>query len=363
MSFRLSKLKTINFRNLSSDIIHFSPHINCITGDNGHGKTNILEAVYLLANRKSFRKNAGFPQYVGLDSEKMEIEISSVLSDGAREFSYSGRILPHEVGWWMDSRKIYREYPLKVILINPFDSNSFHTQKGFRRDWFDHHIGLIDPEYKKVLSRYNKALKFKNSLLFTSPPHIEPQLSIIDRELSSSMEQIADARSRFITQINGCFENIFHQIFSREHRLEIILNSPFYGKNKEEITEILLKNRQKDKIKGISTCGVHRDDYLLFFDGFNSFEYCSLGQQKTAFLGLLFAYVQLFRYTYSTFPIVLIDDISGELDVMRWKRLVQFLKNGSFQVLITTANENFKEELKVIDNVAQINVKRGMIIQ
>ena len=119
----------------------------------------------------------------------------------------------------------------------------------------------------------------------------------------------------------------------------------------------------KDKKIGFSSCGTHRDDYLLLFDGFNSFEYCSLGQQKTAFLGLLFAYIQLFRYIYNTSPIVLIDDISGELDMMRWRQLVQFFKNDRFQVLITTANDNFNKELQAIDNVAYINVKRGAIIQ
>ena len=363
MSFHLSKLQAINFRNLSSDIIDFSPHINCITGENGHGKTNILEAVYLLANRKSFRKNTGFAQYVGVDSEKPEIELHSVISDGTHEYAYTGRLLPNEACWSMNTRRIRKDHPLKAVFISPFDSNTFHTHKTFRREWFDHHIAMVYPEYKKILSRYTKALKFKNSLLFTYPGRQEAQLDIIDHELSSCIVKITMARCRFISQIAEGAKNTFYQIFSREHRLEIILNSPFYGKNEQEVITILGNTRPKDKKMGISTCGVHRDDYLLLFDGFNSFEYCSLGQQKMAFLGLLFAYIQLFRYIYNTFPIVLIDDISGELDMDRWKKLVQFLNNGRFQVLITTANSSFNRELEIIDNAAQINVKKGMIIQ
>ena len=363
MNFHLRRLQTINFRNLSSNIINFSPHINCITGENGHGKTNILEAVYLLANRRSFRKNAGFAQYVGVDSERLEVNLSSIISNGIRDCAYTGRLLPYENCWSLDTRRIRKDYPLKAVFISPFDSNTFHTSKTFRRDWFDHHIAMIDPGYKKVLSRYFKALKFKNSLLVTRPKQLDAQLNIIDNELSACIEKITMGRIRFLSQMADEFERIFHCIFSSDHSLEIILKSPFYGKEEREIAKILNNTRLNDKKTGFSSCGVHRDDYLLLFDGFNSFEYCSLGQQKTAFLGLLFAYIQLFRYIYNTFPIVLIDDISGELDRVRWRKLVQFLQDGRFQVLMTTANRNFNEELQLIEDVSLINVKRGVIFQ
>ena len=251
MSFYLRRLQTINFRNLSNDIIDFSPHINCITGDNGHGKTNILEAVYLLANRRSFRKKAGFAQYVGVDSERLEINLSAVISDGKRDCVYTGKLFPDETNWSMDAHRIRKNYPLKAVFISPFDSNSFHTSKSFRREWFDHHIAMVYPEYKKILSRYFKALKFKNSLLASYRNQSDTELDIIDCEISSCIQKIINGRNRFLSQIKRGFVSTFKKIFSEEHDLQIVLESPFCGKNEQEITKILDENRfkrQKDRV-------------------------------------------------------------------------------------------------------------------
>ena len=357
----IRKLRTINFRNLGSDIIEFSPFINCISGDNGHGKTNILEAVSLLINRKSFRKNAGFPQYLGMDGEKPVIELFSVIDWNDKQYSYTGRLTENESKWSMNSRPVQKTLPLKTVFINPFDSNSFHVQKDFRRKWFDHHIGLMDSSYRKILSRYNKALLFKNTLLKKGGG--KKEIDVIDRELASNIKKITIRRMDFIHSVSCHHKDIFRKIFSEEHCLEIFLDSIFSGKDEEEIEKILRESRDIDKKTGYSAKGSHRDDYLVFLDGFNAFEYCSLGQQKTGYLGLLFAYIQLFRYIYNAFPIVLIDDISGELDMVRWERLIEYLKNGRFQVLMTTANEKFQEELKSICSARRIKVNKGMIVQ
>src|SRR5690606_34270057 len=96
-------------------------------------------------------------------------------------------------------------------------------------------------------------------------------------------------------------------------------------------------------------------------DGLNSYDYCSLGQQKMSYLSLLFAYIELFRYKYTSYPIVLIDDVSGELDRFRWQKLVEYLEKSEFQVLITTANEKFKEELERIVGASKLYVESGSV--
>ena len=114
---------------------------------------------------------------------------------------------------------------------------------------------------------------------------------------------------------------------------------------------------------GHTSYGIHKDDYLFEFDGVNAYDYCSLGQQKMSYLSLLFAYIELFRYKFTAYPIVLIDDVSGELDASRWARLIQYLKDAEFQVLITTANEKFREELEKIEGttVMRIRITQGAI--
>ena len=124
---------------------------------------------------------------------------------------------------------------------------------------------------------------------------------------------------------------------------------------------MLRENFEKDRVMGVTTYGIHKDDYLLLFDQFLATEFCSLGQQKTSFLSLVFAYISLFRYKFNSFPIVLIDDVSGELDQLRWKNLVEYLERCSFQVLITTANEKFKEELLRIDSAQKLKVEAGIV--
>ena len=116
----------------------------------------------------------------------------------------------------------------------------------------------------------------------------------------------------------------------------------------------------KDLKAGLTTAGVHRDDYIFNFNGINSYEFCSLGQQKMSFLSLLFAYIELFRYKFKTYPIVLIDDVSGELDMLRWKNLLNYLGDMPFQALVTTANENFRFEIEKIAKAKSFEIKNGM---
>ena len=118
---------------------------------------------------------------------------------------------------------------------------------------------------------------------------------------------------------------------------------------------------QKDIPLGRTSYGIHRDDYLLLFDGLNAFEICSLGQQKMSFLGLSFAYIELFKYKLRTYPIVLIDDVSGELDQKRWSNLIRYICVREFQTFITTASEGFRIELERIEGIRKLYIHKGKI--
>ena len=154
-------------------------------------------------------------------------------------------------------------------------------------------------------------------------------------------------------------KNTFKEIFEETHNLEIQLESKFKDKSKEEIFNYYRSSFPKDCDAKQTTYGIHRDDYVFHFDGLNSYEFCSLGQQKMSFLSLIFAYIELFRYKFVFYPIVLIDDVSGELDGHRWLNLINFLKKKEFQVLITTANEAFKVELEKKINIKNIKLENG----
>lgn len=360
--YKLEKLQVENFRNIRNEPVSFSKGINCIFGENGNGKTNLLEAVYFLATKKSFRKNTSFPQIISVESEKAEILFNSVFAtENNHRISLGGKVTPKEFTWSLNGKAVKTKPKVASVFINPFDSYVFHTIPSFRRNWIDQYLSLISKEYKDAFSKYGQALKFRNNLLGKKPSQHLQQVEAIDGQLSHYSKICTDLRLEFIDQLKPYCKMTFKLIFEESHDLDIRLESRFANSTQEEIRQFYRESLEKDDILGRTSYGIHRDDYTFFFDGFNSFEFCSLGQQKMSYLSLIFAYIELFRYKFSSYPIVLIDDVSGELDSRRWRNLIEYLEAKNFQVMITTANENFKQELEKIDNSNKIFVDNGFI--
>lgn len=360
---KVDKLQVTNFRNLEPNVITFGPGINCIFGDNGNGKTNILESLYYIVHRKSFRKNTSFPQLVSIDGENQEILfLSSFKTDvDDEDLSLSGKLSADGALWYLNGKPTKKRLGAGLIFINPFDSQQFHTSATFRRNTIDHYLSQYSSDYKKALSQYSKSLRIRNNLLGKKPYDFQKQVSAIDVDMAKTSLFITSERIQFIKSLNDHLKNTFFELFSEEHELVLELDSKFIGKSEQFYFDLMSQNRQKDEIIGRTSYGVHLDDYVLLFDGLNSFDYCSLGQQKMSFLSLLFAYTELFRYKFNSYPIVLIDDVSGELDSFRWQKLIDYLKHKKFQVLITTANDNFRNGLETIEGAINIQVTSGTI--
>ncbi|MBC7713236.1 MAG: DNA replication and repair protein RecF [Rhizobacter sp.] len=362
-TYKISKLQVTNFRNLNPDIITFSPGINCILGENGNGKTNILEAINVLATKKSFRKNTSFPQFLSIDGGKPEIIFSSVFSNQDNEIqSYTSKMTNDSILWFVDGTPVKKRLDIKVVFINPFDSYGFHNNASDRREWLDYFLSQLDDQYKKSLSKYTLALRFRNTLLNKKPSRFKEQILAGDVELSQLSFFLTKKRVEFLEALEPLLGETFQSLFSEKHNLKINLDSRIIGMSVENIQKLFANNIETDSDRGHTSYGPHKDDYVLLFDGLNSFDFCSLGQQKMSYLSLLFAYIELFRYKYMSYPIVLIDDVSGELDQHRWRRLVEYLEKREFQVLITTANEKFKEELDRISGANNIHIKNGSLI-
>jgi len=363
LPLHIEKLKLKNFRNIDDQMFDFVDGINCIFGENGNGKTNILEAIYYLVKRKSFRKNTGFPQILSIDGENQEILFQSLFRGGGQDenLSLSGKVNQDGALWTLDGKNTKRKIDIGIVFINPFDSQSFHTSASFRRSWVDDHLSQLNSQYKKELSKFTKALRFRNKLLSTKPASFNKQIDAIDNEMAPLSLNLTSTRKAFLQEITPLVRGAFNELFSEDHNLEIQLDTKITDNDPKTYYDICQRNREKEAVIGYTMYGVHKDDYVLLFDGLNSFDYCSLGQQKMSYLSLLFAYIELFRYKFSSFPIVLIDDVSGELDKLRWRRLVNYLKKRNFQVFITTANDNFKEELDTIEGTNKIFVDSGSI--
>lgn len=359
--WKLLKLQPQNFRNLNSSVFEFVPGINCIFGKNGNGKTNLLEAVHLLTNKKSFRKNTSFGQMINIEGGKPDFIIQSVFFSEKERIAYSMRMNDDFEERFYNNQPAKSRTPGTSVFINPFDSYTFHTSGTFRRQWMDSHIGLIDKEYKQVLGRFQKSIRFRNSILSFGGKNTSPQLRAIDEQISEYSALLTAKRVEFLATLNKFITPSFRSIFAEEHRLELDLDSVFAHWDSKRIFDFYRHQEMSDIKAEVTQVGIHRDDFIFSFDGLNAFEFCSLGQQKMAFLSLVFAYIELFRYKFSSYPIVLIDDVSGELDSQRWKNLIEYLETKKFQVLITTANENFGEELERIPHSKKFYIEHGLL--
>lgn len=358
---KLKKLQAQNFRNLGKDIFEFTPGINCIFGENGNGKTNLLEAVYLLTNKKSFRKSTGYSQMINIEGASPEVIIQSAFENEGELVAYSLRMTDELEERYLNNTFEKSKTPSTSVFINPFDSYSFHTSSTFRRQWFDSHLALIDKEFKQVLGRFQKAMRFRNSILGMGGKNASTQLRAIDEQVAEYSSFITGRRHEFLQELNRHITPTFRAIFSTDHLLQLDLDSMFVHWDTKKIFDFYRHQELNDIKAQITQVGIHRDDFIFSFDGLNAFEFCSLGQQKMAFLSLIFAYIELFRYKFTSYPIVLIDDVSGELDSQRWKNLIQYLETKKFQVLITTANESFRAELECITESTKFFIEHGKL--
>lgn len=299
---------------------------------------------------------------INIEGERPEFIVQAAFDDGEKLEAYTLRESEELEERFLNSALHKGRIPSTSIFINPFDSYQFHTSSTFRRQWLDSHLSLMDAEYKQVHGRFQKSMRFRNSVLGIGGRAASSQLRAIDEQVAEYSEIITDKRHQFLKGLNEYVTPTYRAIFSEEHTLALELDSMFLHWDRKKIFDFYRHQEQSDLKAGITQVGVHRDDCVFSFDGLNAFEFCSLGQQKMGFLSLIFAYIELFRYKFSSYPIVLIDDVSGELDSQRWKNLIQYLETKNFQVLITTANENFGKELERIPNSKKFTIDQGKLV-
>jgi len=360
MSLKLTEIKLENFRNLNFDIdISLSPTINCIFGNNGNGKTNLLEAIYWVCHRKSFKSNTKFAQLLSYDHMRPGIRFYSSFKDDHQSLKYNGEWLNDKKNYYYDGIKTKKKPNVDALFINPFDSFLFHQQKTFRKTWIDNHLSMIDLLYKDHLKKYNQAQRQRKKIITSNFQN--PIVDQFEKIMVDSSIYITQKREHFLGLINPILSKSFHEFFSIEHNLKIELESVWKTYNKDDRLNDLKTRRQKDSIIGQTSAGIHKDDFIFYFDGMNSYEYCSLGQQKMSYLSLIFSFINFYIDSLNRLPIVLIDDVSGELDNTRWKNLVNFLIKREFQVFITTANENFKHDLMNQENIKEFFVEDGLV--
>lgn len=359
----LETLEVQNFRNLRGNIV-CGKHLNIIFGENGQGKTNWLEAIYLLATTKSF-KTAKLSETINFGEELAIIRGSVQQSAEIRrtlQVALQGNVKTLSVN---NKKETIHRYlgELHAVIFNSGELEIVRGTPEARRKFLDGGIVAIYPPFVQTLADYNRVIRQKNSLLQSAQDggfSLEKTAEMLqpwNEQLIHLAARIHKARVRYVERLNETLEK---KLFGKEE-ISIRYASSLEGKGDLSDYAALLEERLKLRVQaelaaGHALIGTHRDDLDILFDNRDLRKYGSSGQQRSALLILQIATLSVYHSQNGEYPLFLLDDIDAELDYRRIGQLLEFLSDKT-QTFVTTSKESFIEKF---GRAAEIfNVENG----
>ena len=361
----LESLEAQNFRNLSGKIA-CGNHLNIIFGENGQGKTNWLEAIYLLATTKSF-KTARLQEAIKFGEDL------ALVRGSVRQGEHIDRILQVAIQGNTKTLTVNRKKEpvtrflgeLHAVVFNSDELEIVRGTPEARRKFLDGGIVSIYPPFVQTLTDYNRVIRQKNSLLQSAQENgfsLEKVAELLEpwnEQLIVHATRIHKARIRFVERLNEVLEK---KLFGKEE-ITIRYASSLEGKGDLSDYAALLEERLKLRVQaefaaGYALLGTHRDDLDILFDGHDLRKFASSGQQRSALLILQLANISVFYSQNQEYPLFLLDDIDAELDYQRIGQLLEFLSDKT-QTFVTTSKESFIE--KFGQNAKVFTVENGSV--
>jgi len=328
----LSSIKIVNFRNHTRYELIFNDATTLILGENGWGKTSILEAIYIGLQGKSFR--ATDAEILKRGEEFYRLEVDYI--DGRKIVAgFNGK----EKIFIVEERKTKRlpkknKYP--VVLFLPSDLHLVSTSPSRRRDYFDRIFGQLNELYNSYLSRYEKALRQRNELL-KNENLTKSDLFSWNVMLAKYGSEIEKNRQEFVDKINERITELYRTIAKNEDFVKVSLRTDVFRISEQEYLKRLEDDFQKDVYLGHTGFGVHRDDFVFYFNNEEAEGSASRGETRSMILALKFVEAEMIFEELRLKPIVLLDDVFSELDEVRRKCLVENFKDN--QVIITSVEK------------------------
>lgn len=358
---QISSLKLLNFRNYESLDLKFSKKTNLIYGNNGMGKTNIIEAIYMLSLTKTFRSsNDNIVIKKGKNIAKIEgIIKDKILNDYKIIISNAGKRIK------IDNNKIPKvsDYITKVnvVLFNPDDLKLIKDTPSIRRKMLNIEISGINNEYLMLLTNYNKILKQRNAYLkaINKKSNYDcSYLNILTEQLVIIGLKIMWIREEFINNINSYISDIYYQI-THKGNLKIIYKSEFKTKTKENILKMFSKNISREIFLGKTLFGIQHDDIEFKVDDEIVKEYSSVGEQKNSIISFKLAEIKNIESKLQKKPILILDDLFSELDNEKINNILSLI-DKDLQTFITTT-EITNVDKKLLENAKIFYVQNGKV--
>lgn len=334
----LRRLSLLNFKNIAQQELALGPDINCLVGDNGAGKTNVLDAVYFLSMCKSslsmtdgqsVRHGSDFFLLEGeyrTDAERTEQVVCSFARKSGKLLKRNGKEyerLSDHVGL------------LPVVVVSPSDTALISDAADERRRFLNGFLSQLERPYLHALVRYNAVLGERNKLLKLSQD--EDMLQIYDRQLIEHGQVIYERRRDLVERMRPVVARFYRLLSNDREQVELTYKSEL---NDRPFAEVLLASRDRDRVNQFTTSGIHRDDLQLRIGGYPLRKYGSQGQQKSFLVALKLAQYALVAELLGEKPILLLDDLFDKLDAGRVEQLIRLVAGGGFgQILITDCNE------------------------
>ena len=324
-------LQVRNVRNLSDQRIEPGPALNVICGPNGSGKTALLEAIHILGRCRSFR-TPGINRVIRYQQKELQISAGLRLPDRtlvvtgversrtALNIRYNQRTV----------RKVSEQAALiPVITVTPESHRLVSGSPVFRRRWLDWAMFHVKPDYIETWRDYHRALKNRNSLLRKNKAD---QLAPWEQAMWRAAKELTIQRNAFIRELSGAMETAMRQLRIPQTTLEYDCG----WQAGVDLDHYLAEQRRGDMERGVTRHGLHRSDITICQDGREIGHFYSRGQIKLCITALSLALDSVFRNRTQRSPIILVDDLTAELDHAGQQRIIQALAGQGGQVFITT---------------------------
>lgn len=340
----LKKLVLINFKNIAQAEITLSERLNCFVGDNGAGKTNVLDAVYYLSMSKSALTMTD-GQSVRHGEDFFVVEGTYAGDSGSNDtvncsfLRRSGKVLKLNGKEYDRMADHVGRFP--VVMVSPQDSVLITDAAEERRRYLNAFLSQLDRDYLASLMRYNAVLAERNRFLKSSSD--EQMLQIYDMQLADHAARIYERRRDIIERMRPLVADFYRQLSGDREQVEIEYRSELASAS---MGELLLASRERDIVNGFTTSGVHRDDMSLRIGGYPLRRYGSQGQQKSFLMSLKLAQYRILAEVCGERPLLLLDDLFDKLDTSRVENLLTLVAGDDFgQIFITDCNRSRLETI------------------
>ncbi len=349
-SMYLQRLRILNYKNIEETDLELSPKINCFIGDNGEGKTNLLDAVYYLSFCKS-HTNSIDSQNVMHDRDFFMLDGSYLIENNPTNI-YCG-LKKRQKKQFKRDKKEYEKLSdhiglLPLVLVSPSDEELILGGSEERRKFIDGFIAQYDKQYLVHLLSYKNLLTQRNSMI-RNEIRDEILYEAIEEQMDFYGSSIYARRCEFIADFLPHFQE-FHQTVSMgKESVELLYKSQL--QEHPSLKTLLKTSREKDFVVGYTTKGIHKDDLEMNMESLPIRKIGSQGQNKTYLVALKLAQFDFLKRLKGVRPILLFDDIFDKLDALRVNQIVQLMKDNRFgQVFISDTNrEHLSSLLKNLD--------------